>query len=49
MADGLVAAYKLVRERHLVELHLVDCGSGRAQQRRGCNDRRSLHDDGVEM
>lgn len=38
----LMATHELLRQRHLLELHLVDSGRGRAKQRGGCNER-TLH------
>lgn len=37
-------SYKLLRERHLVQLELVDLGGSSAGQRGGCEHRGSLHD-----
>lgn len=42
-----MATHELLRQRHLLELHLVDGGIGRAKQRSGRGDRASLHDDSM--
>lgn len=38
-------SYELLRERHLVQLELVDLGGSSADQRGGCEHRGSLHDE----
>jgi hypothetical protein len=38
------SAYQLLRERHLLELHLVDASDGGRGQRAGCEKNSRLHD-----
>ena len=40
---GHDATHKLLRERNLLELHLVDTSRSRAKQRTGCHERTALH------
>jgi hypothetical protein len=45
--NTLMDTHELLRKRHLLELHLVDSGRGRAQQRSSCDNRVSLHLDDI--